>query len=405
MKKIVVIGGGAAGFFAAINIAEKLPEAEITILERTDKLLSKVKISGGGRCNVTNVISDPAELAKYYPRGNRFLKKAFYNFSSNDVINWFEKRNVKLKVEHDGRVFPATDNSQTIIDCFLNSAEKVNIKIQKNVKINKIAPPIDQSSVWKIITSDGILEADKFIIASGSNQQMWNLLENIGHNIISPVPSLFTFNIKDERLKELAGISVKNVKVLIDNSSLSCEGDLLITHWGLSGPAILKLSAWGARDLFEKNYNFKIILNWINLNPEQTKEQLLNFKKVYTNKNVASNPQFNLPLRLWERIIISAGSSKDLKWNDLSKKLIQKMADELSSAKFEVTGKSTFKDEFVTCGGIDLNEVDVKTMQSKIHKGLFFAGEVLDVDAVTGGFNFQSAWTTAWIAANSIINN
>ncbi|MFO7446558.1 MAG: NAD(P)/FAD-dependent oxidoreductase [Ignavibacteriaceae bacterium] len=399
-QAVVIIGGGAAGYFAAINFAEKYPGNNILILEKTNKILSKVKISGGGRCNVTNIISQPDELTKFYPRGAKELKGAFHRFTSTDTISWFENRGIKLKSEADGRIFPVTDDSQTIVNCLISSAGKAGIKVLTGINVKNISP--DDSGKWLVETAEQNMSADKLLIAAGSNEYMWKLLGRMGHKIEPPVPSLFTFNIKDERIKGLEGISLKNAEVKIDNSLLKSTGDILITHWGVSGPVILKLSAWGARDLFHKNYKFDLIINWINKNPEQIRNYLSDYKQSNLNKSVQANPLFNLPVRLWERLAEYSGINPELKWNGVSKFIINAFTAELTSGKFLVSGKSTFKEEFVTCGGVNLKEVDFKTMQSKIHKGLFFAGEVLDIDAVTGGFNFQSAWTTAWIAANAM---
>ncbi len=401
-KTIIIIGGGAAGFFGAINYAEKNPGDEVIILERSNKLLSKVKISGGGRCNVTNSISNPIELSKFYPRGEKELIGPFNKFTTTDTIKWFIEKGVKLKTEEDGRVFPITDNSQTIIDCFLDEAKKYNIKIltKKNVEM------ITQSTTknWKVVCSDKTeYEADNLLITTGNSEQIWNTLKQLGHEIIKPVPSLFTFNIKDERLKDIPGISVKNVEIKITDTKYKSSGPMLITHWGLSGPSILKLSAFAARELNTMNYNFKIEINFIpKVNTNKVLDELKKIKQDSSKKIISTNPLFNIPLRLWERLILASGINSNLKWNDISKTLLLNLANELTQARFNVTGKSTFKEEFVTSGGVSLKEVDFKTMQSKILPGIYFAGEVLNIDALTGGFNFQAAWTTSWIAANSM---
>ena len=401
-KTLLVIGGGAAGFFGAINYAEKNPDDEVIILEKSNKLLSKVKISGGGRCNVTNSISNPIELSKFYPRGEKELIGPFNKFTTTDTIKWFENRGVKLKTEEDGRVFPITDDSQTIIDCFLNEAKKHTIKVltKKNVEM------INQSTAknWKVSCSDKTeYEADNLLITTGSSEQIWNTLNQLGHEIIKPVPSLFTFNIKDERLKDIPGISVQNVEIKITDTNYKSSGPMLITHWGLSGPAILKLSAFAARELSSMNYNFEIEIDFIpKLSLSKLVSELKNVKLSSSKKIISTYPLFNIPLRLWERITAASGISSTLKWNDISNSSLNNLAKELAQAKFMLTGKSTFKEEFVTSGGVSLKEVDFKTMQSKILPNIYFAGEVLNIDALTGGFNFQSAWTTSWIAANSM---
>ena len=401
-QRLIVIGGGAAGFFGAINYAEKNPADEVIILEKSNKLLSKVKISGGGRCNVTNSISNPIELSKFYPRGEKELIGPFNKFTTTDTIKWFDERGIKLKIEEDGRVFPVTDDSQTIIDCFLNEAKKLNINIftKKNVEsLNQ-----SENNRWEVSCSDNSeFESDKILVTTGNSESFWNMISSLGHEIIKPVPSLFTFNIHDERLKELAGVSVQNVEIKITNTNYKSSGPLLITHWGLSGPAILKLSAFAARELNSMNYSFEIEINFT---PQHTFNQIADeLKKVKVSsskKIISSHNLFNIPLRFWEKITTASGISSELKWNDISNLLLRNLAKELTQAKFYVTGKSTFKEEFVTCGGVSLKEVDFKTMQSKILPNIYFAGEVLNIDALTGGFNFQSAWTTSWIAANTL---
>ncbi len=400
-KSLLIIGGGAAGFFSAINYAEKNPDDEVIILEKSNKLLSKVKVSGGGRCNVTNSISSARELAKFYPRGGKELIGPFNKFTTTDTINWLEERNVKLKVEDDGRVFPITNNSQTIIDCFINEAEKLNVKILLKKNVETI---FQSNKKWNLTCSDDSeFEADKLLIASGGSESIWNILNELGHEIVNPIPSLFTFNIQDERLKELPGVSVQNVEIKIINSKLKSSGALLITHWGLSGPAVLKLSSFAARELFEMNYNFEIEINFVpSLNFNELNKELEKVKITSSKKIISATPLFNLPMRLWEKLIIQTKISSSLKWNDVSKKLLNSLANELTKSKFIVSGKSTFKEEFVTAGGVLLKEVDFKTMESNVLPGIYFAGEVLNIDALTGGFNFQAAWTTSWIAANSI---
>lgn len=414
MKNIVVIGGGAAGFFAAINCGGKNPDYRVSILEKSSQLLSKVKISGGGRCNVTHACFDARQLAKYYPRGERQLLGPFTRFNPTHTIEWFNDRNIKLKTEADGRIFPVTDSSQTIIDCFLNEAQKLNVQVKILCGVEDLIPPAGNNEKWQVVTNKNYtIEADAVIVTTGSGSRIWNILEKMGHTIIPPVPSLFTFNIKDERIKGLEGLAVQNVSVSIVADTpnkraqkLSATGPLLITHWGMSGPAILRLSAWGACVLAAVNHKFEIEVNWLNSDIHTAKEFLKQYKQNHPKKNVSSNPLFNIPKRFWERLIsiILSSSNASLNYADLSNKQIDLLALELTAARFHVSGKSTYKDEFVTAGGVDLDEVDFKTMQSKKFQGLYFAGEVLDIDAITGGFNFQAAWTTAWICGNAIFN-
>ncbi len=404
-KKLAIIGGGATGFFAGINTAEINPDLDVHIFEKGAAFLNKVKISGGGRCNVTNACYDPKELSENYPRGKKELLGPFYEFNPQHTIEWFEKRNVKLKTEEDGRIFPVSNSSQTIIDCFLTEAKKNNVKLHLQKGIRTIEA--HKENKWKL----DFLDASEFIcdhllIASGSSNQIWNCLQNIGHNILPPVPSLFTFNIKDNRINELMGISVPVANCAVVDTKIMTSGPLLITHWGLSGPAILKLSAWGARELHTKQYNFKLKINFI---PEYSYATCFDFlhslKKYIPKKTIQQTNELNLPSRLFKNLCQYCGINEKLNWSDISKEKMQQLAETLTESIFEVNGKSNFKDEFVTCGGIDLREVDFKTMQSKMFPHLYFAGEVLNIDAITGGFNFQAAWTTAYIAAVGISND
>ncbi len=395
---LIVVGGGAAGFFTAINYAELHVGAKILILEKSNQLLGKVKVSGGGRCNVTHACFDAKELSKFYPRGSKELLGAFHKFQPNDTIKWFKQRGVAIKKEADGRMFPVTDNSQTIIDCFMHEVQKHKIEIHTQEGVKALFPP-EENNTWEIITTHKNYYTKAVIVTTGNSEQMWKLLAAIGHTIEPPVPSLFTFNVKDTRIENLMGISVKNATVKVSQTKLNESGPLLITHWGFSGPAILKLSAWGARQLHGLNYNFTVNINWNNQFGEAT---VLNYFQQQNKKQKIANHSFpEVPARLWQSIIAHAGIINQ-NWADISKKQMQLLANEIVNASYEVKGKSTFKEEFVTCGGVKLAEVDFKTMQSKIHKGLYFSGEVLDIDAITGGFNFQAAWTTAWIAANAI---
>lgn len=396
---IIIIGGGAAGFFSAINIVEKNPKLKVAILERGKECLSKVRISGGGRCNVTHACFVPNDLVKFYPRGEKELKGPFHQFCSGDTIEWFEKHGVELKIEEDGRMFPVTDSSQTIIDCFEKTVQKLGIKVYTSQSVQSL---FYKGDVWKIETQKDQFQAEKIVVATGSNPKIWELLQQLGHEIVSPVPSLFTFNIKDIRIKDLMGVSAE-VSVKVKNSKLAASGPLLITHWGMSGPAILRLSAWGARELFDKNYQFSIQINWLkDQNFEEVMEVLQELKLENAKKNIDKFCPFALPKRLWESILIASSVSLDTKWADLNKKQLNKLAEELTAASYQVNGKSTFKEEFVTAGGIDLKEINFKTMQSKILPNVYFAGEILNIDAITGGFNFQNAWTGGFIVAENI---
>lgn len=399
---IIIIGGGAAGFFAAIRAAECNPDAQVIILEKSKDVLGKVKVSGGGRCNLTHACFVPRELSKFYPRGEKELLGPFNRFACGDTIEWFEKRGVKTKIEADGRMFPVSDDSQTIVDCLWAAARKSGVSIYTNTALKSLHAPSASNPNWIIETAQQKLFAQQVMIASGSSPSMWAVLAQLGHTIIEPVPSLFTFNIKDPRLTDLLGISVPLAEVKVEGSKLSSTGPLLITHWGMSGPAILKLSAWGARELAGLQYKFAIRVNWIMAKPEDTRQDLEDLKQEDGRKMVSANTQFGLPIRLWKRLVAATGIRDDKRWADLSKKEIQTLAEELTQGRFQVNGKSTFKEEFVTAGGVDLKEVDFKTFGSKLFPGLFFAGEVLNIDAITGGFNFQAAWTGGWIAGEAM---
>jgi len=401
-QKLIVIGGGAAGFFAAINAAELHPEMEVVILEGSNKVLQKVKVSGGGRCNVTHACFTPNELIEFYPRGKKELRGPFHQFMTGDTMEWFENRGVPLKIEDDNRIFPESNSSQTIIDYFLNSAKNAGVKVQTSTRVEAIEKN-EEKFVVKTASEDFI--ADYLLIATGSNAKVWSMIEDFGHTIVEPVPSLFTFNIFDNRIKEIPGISVPKATVKVLNSKLEAQGPLLITHWGLSGPGILKLSAWGAVELYQKGYSFEIEVNWLSTNPETVLNILKSIKKEQAKKQVIVRSAFtDIPKRLWEQFVIAAQISTETQWAQLSNRDLENLATQLSKNKFKVSGKSTFKDEFVTAGGINLKEIDFKRFESKLHKNLFFAGEVLNIDAITGGFNFQNAWTGGWIVANSVNN-
>lgn len=396
---IIIVGGGAAGFFTAINIVEKNPKLKIAILERGSEVLQKVRISGGGRCNVTHACFEPNELVKFYPRGEKELRGPFHQFCSGDTIEWFEKHGVELKIEDDGRMFPVSNSSQTIIDCFQEATKKLGISVLTGQSVQSI---FKKNNLWKIETQSENYLCEKLILATGSNPKIWELLQHFGHAIVAPVPSLFTFNSKDCRIKELPGVSAQ-VSVKVKDTKLTSTGPLLITHWGMSGPAILKLSAWGARILFDKNYQFTIYINWLNdLETEDCEKQLKNLKLDHAKKTVSKKSPFEITNRLWESLVLASEISEATKWADLSKIQIQNLANQLTNCSFQVNGKSTFKEEFVTAGGIDLKDINFKTMESKLHENLFFAGEILNIDAVTGGYNFQNAWTSGFIVASSI---
>jgi predicted Rossmann fold flavoprotein len=399
-KKFIIIGGGAAGYFAAINAAELNPELEVTILEGSNRVLQKVKVSGGGRCNVTHACFTPNELVQYYPRGEKELRGPFHQFMTGNTMEWFENRGVTLKIEDDNRIFPESNSSQTIIDCFLESAKNAGVILKTSTRVDAI---IKSKTGYIVKTASEEFNADYLLVATGSNTKVWNMLSDLGHSIVPAVPSLFTFNIEDERLKDIPGISVPNATVKVLNSKLEEQGPLLITHWGLSGPGILKLSAWGALELFEIAYQFEIEVNWLSKNFETVIEILKSEKLKNTKKQLILRSVFNdISKRLWEKFVLSAGISETMQWAQLTNKKLENLAKQLTQAVFKVNGKSTFKDEFVTAGGVDLKEINFKRFESKLHKNLFFAGEVLNIDAVTGGFNFQNAWTSAWIVANSI---
>ena len=425
MFDVIVIGGGAAGFFTAIQIAEARPELKIAILERGKEVLTKVKVSGGGRCNVTHAEFNPKDLVKNYPRGERELLGPFHTFSSGDTVAFFEEKGIPLKMEADGRMFPVSDSSQTIIDCFLNEVTRLGVQLLKNSPVISIVP-IDAvgnlNNGWKVQSIHKTYLAKKIVVTTGSNPKIWEILKGLGHEIIPPVPSLFTFNIKDERINGIQGVSTPariTVKTKLKNDSnirielkskttpiptLESEGSLLITHWGMSGPAILKLSAWGALLLNSYNYKFKIQVNWMpDYHPNAVLPFLMEVKEIESKKTVLRTNAIAIPRRLWINLVKAAGINETIKWVDISKVQMLQLVQQLTCCEFEVDGKSTFKEEFVTAGGVHLKELNFKTFESKIHTNLFFAGEVINVDAITGGFNFQNAWTGAYIAAQAIV--
>ncbi len=400
MKKLVIVGGGAAGFFAAINAKEMNPQLDIVILEKGKNVLQKVKISGGGRCNVTHACFEPKELVHFYPRGEKELLGPFHQFTTGDTFEWFDKNGIPLKIEADNRVFPESNSSQTIIDCFLRKTEELQIPVLKKQRVISIEK---KESQWIVHTKEQQFVADFLVISAGSSKQVWNLCESLGHGIVNPVPSLFTFNIKDPRIRDLLGVSVPNASVYLKDSNLEAIGPLLITHWGMSGPAVLKLSAFGARLLAKRNYEYVVEVNWISRPNSETLEILQKCKQEEVRKQVVlKSPFAEIPRRLWERLVLASNIRANQNWADMSKVQLKNLSEQLTKANFQAKGKSAFKEEFVTAGGVDLKEIDFKRFESELHKNLFFIGEVLNIDAVTGGFNFQNAWTGGWIAAKAI---
>lgn len=393
--RLVVIGGGAAGFFCAVNAARMNPNLHVTILEKTSRLLSKVRISGGGRCNVTHALFDIAEMSKRYPRGQNFVKKTFHQFFTTDTIKWFEERGVKLKAEKDGRMFPVTDSSQTIIDCLMNEANLYGVEIRMNAEVKQLAMSNEQFAIR--LANCELLIANCVLLATGGYPKaaMFDWLKNLGHSFSEPVPSLFTFNLPKHPITRLMGVSVEKTRVKIEGTKLVEEGPVLITHWGLSGPAVLRLSAWGARQLAISNWQFAMHINWLpEYNEQSLKEVFTQFRFTQATKKIINHTFGNLPNRLWQFLLEGSGVKEDMRFADLPSKIENALIKNLVDYVVEVKGKTTFKEEFVTSGGISLSEVDANTMMSKKIPNLFFAGEVLDVDAITGGFNFQHAWTS-----------
>jgi predicted Rossmann fold flavoprotein len=428
MFDVIIIGGGAAGFYCAIHIAEANPELKIAILERGKQVLSKVKVSGGGRCNVTHAEYEPSSLVKNYPRGEKELLGPFHIYSTADTAAFFEKRGILIKTESDGRMFPASNSSQTIIDCFLNEIEKYHITLLKSSSVINILSEkdskLEEEVVWQVQSVKKTYQAKRIVVATGSSTKMWNLLGQLGHKIVPPVPSLFTFNINDSRISGIPGLSTqarieilprqmmgKEVNIKFKSRvgralNLIEEGAVLITHWGLSGPAVLKLSARAARLLNDYNYRFRVRINWM---PDYHKQGLLSLfneiKQIDPKKTIYKTKAIDIPARLWGKLVVASDIAKDLKWADVSKKQLERLSQFITASEFNVDGKSTFKEEFVTAGGVDLKEVNFKTFGSKILPNLYFAGEVLNIDAVTGGFNFQNAWTGAYIASQAIVKS
>jgi predicted Rossmann fold flavoprotein len=406
--KVIVVGGGAAGFFGAIACGLANPEHQVTLIEAGSKPLAKVRISGGGRCNVTHHCFEPARLVENYPRGGKALRGAFARFQPRDTVEWYEFRGVKLKTEADGRIFPVTDSSETIINCLMQAANKATVDLLTGVGVKTVKQYLDDrgSSYFQVeLKNERVLKCDRLLIATGSNPLGYRWAKNLGHKIEPTVPSLFTFNVRDERLKGLAGVSVKKAQVKLGTGKNKLEqtGPLLITHWGVSGPAVLKLSAWGARTLFDLKYRAPLQINWLSeFNQEDLKLLFSDLKQTQPQKKIVNYCPVELPKRLWQSLIKYAEINPDKVWSAISKKELNKLVTEIVQGQYEITGKGVFKEEFVTCGGVSLKEVNFKTMESKKCPGLYFAGEILDIDGVTGGFNFQSAWTTSWLAGQAI---
>ncbi len=402
---IVVIGGGAAGFFGAIACAQAHPHTQVTLLEAARQPLSKVRVSGGGRCNVTHACFDPALLVQNYPRGGKALRGAFSRFQAKETVEWFQQQGVALKTEADGRMFPTTDDSGTIVECLMWAAKKAGVAIHTGAQVQQVSHHKNGFEIQ--LKSEELLHSDRLLLATGSNLKGYAIAESLGHAIEPPVPSLFTFNVRDPRLEELAGVSVPSAQLqlqLDDKTLLKQTGALLVTHWGLSGPAVLKLSAWGARALHEQQYHANLRINLLpQMNPEVLREQLMAVRSQLSRRLVATSCPVPIPRRLWERLIVSVGIVQDeTRWADVSNKTLNQLIQELTQGQYTISGKGIFKEEFVTCGGIKLNQVDFKTMESRQCPGLYLAGEILDIDGVTGGFNFQSAWTTGWLAGQAM---
>ena len=420
-KRLIVIGGGAAGFFCAINAAALAPGLQVLILERTSKVLSKVRISGGGRCNVTHECFSISSMIKNYPRGSIFLKKAFTHFFTPDTIRWFLERGVPLKTESDGRMFPMSNTSETIVDCLLKEAHKYKVQIVMNMHVTGInfskSDKGRQSnnfsevltSPFSVSLSNGdTLPADFLCIACGGfpKKDQFDWLHNLLHTFSDPVPSLFTFNIPNKQLTSLMGVSIGKVKVSLSGTKLFAVGPLLITHWGLSGPAVLRLSAFAANELAKKNYIYKVIINWLpEFNENTLREEVIRQRHKMARKRIHNSNPFQLPQRLWNYFLEQIGIGEEMRWADFPAKLQNLLISLLCSQQFEVKGKTTFKEEFVTAGGVTLCEIDPNTMQSLIRPNVYFAGEIMDIDGVTGGFNFQHAWTSGYIAGRAIANS
>jgi predicted Rossmann fold flavoprotein len=400
---LIVIGGGAAGFFGAINAAQRNPALKILIAEKSTKLLSKVKVSGGGRCNATHNLFEPASFSRHYPRGQKELRKLFQSFQAKDTVDWFEKRNVKLKAEDDGRMFPITDDSQTIVDCFLEQARRLGVEIRTSCEVEKIT--IDKRQFELSVRGGDTLLSQNVLVAIGGHNhtEPYNFIRATGHAVIPTIPSLFTFNDPAKKFNDLMGVSVPDAEVKIAGTKLSERGPVLITHWGLSGPAVIKLSSWAAEYLHEHKYEFTALVNWTGkMTEDDLRKTLITQKEEHGRQKILTNPMLGLPSRLWERLTTLAEIESSKIWAAASNKDINRLLEFMIRCPFHIKGKTTFKEEFVSCGGVDLKEINLETMESKKVPGLYFAGEVLNIDGETGGFNFQAAWTTAWVAAQHI---
>lgn len=398
---LCIIGGGAAGFFGAISCASHFPDHRILLLEKSRQILSKVKISGGGRCNVTHACFDPKQLITHYPRGNKELLGPFNRFQPRDTIQWFESRGVSLKTEEDGRIFPVSDNSESIIQCLMHEAKELGVELLTEHGLEKLTKTTEGFDLQ--FSHGQEISCHRILLATGSNSKIYSLIEQFGHTIVPLVPSLFTFNIPTSPFLDLSGISVSSALIKFKDLQIEQKGPLLFTHWGLSGPAVLKLSAWGARDLHQVDYCTEILINWV---PELTENQLRKIvqemKESWKSRLIGTDALFSLPKQLWKKLLQLANISSDFRWAEISRVHMENLIKILSSTPLKIQGKTTYKQEFVTAGGIALEEVNFKTMESKKCPGLYFAGEILNIDGVTGGFNFQNAWTTGWIAGQSM---
>jgi predicted Rossmann fold flavoprotein len=406
--KIVIIGGGAAGFFGAIACANVNPQAQVILLEAGQQPLAKVRISGGGRCNVTHACFEPEALVQNYPRGGKPLRGAFTRFQARDTISWFALHGVPLKTEADGRMFPITDSSETVVNCLMNTAKLSGVELRTRTAVTSVKRTSCEG--FEILLKSGeTIKCDRLLLATGSSPFGYKIARELGHQVEAPVPSLFTFNIVDQKLRALAGVSINPVQLRLSvdgKPQLQQTGPLLITHWGLSGPAILKLSAWGARILHQSHYQATLLINWLpHLHQEQVREKILTVKQQWAKRAIALHRGVDLPHRLWQYAIARVGITTEERWSGLSHKTLNQLVQELTQSKHLISGKGVFKEEFVTCGGINLKEVNFKTMESTLVPGLYFAGEILDIDGITGGFNFQSAWTTAYLAGNAMGNS
>jgi len=400
MKKVLIIGGGAAGFFTAINAKEMNPNLDVVILEKGSDVLQKVKVSGGGRCNVTHACFDPKELTEFYPRGAKELLGPFHQFMTGDMFQWLEDKGVPLAIEADNRVFPEANTSQAIIDCFQNAVETLGIQVLTNHGVTNVSK---KGATWHVTTKEKEFTADKLVVAAGSSKKIWALCEALNHTVVPLVPSLFTFNIKDSRIATLPGVTVPAATVSLRSTKLESTGPLLITHWGMSGPAVLKLSAFGARILAEKDYQYQVVVNWLSRPTTQIANVLQNLKKKQPKKQVVLRSPFEVvSKRLWAQLAYASEITDTQRWVDLSNAQIDALANQLTNGVFNASGKTTFKEEFVTAGGIELKEINFKRFESKLHENLFFVGEILNIDAVTGGFNFQNAWTGGFVAAKAL---